>query len=250
MIKGQLRIPENPVSVTNGIDYRYYRGVWTELPDFTNMNPIKSGSVENFSLAPRKRNNLFAFQYTGFINVPTNGEYTFFTTSDDGSKLYIGDGLVVNNDGLHVSREQSGSIGLKAGKHAVRVTFFQLFGSANLQVAYQGPALAKQQIPDLQLYRSTETSFGRVAGEEIAVELEVFPNPANDQFTVRYYSSSDQKVKISIVDITSSTVIEKEVQAVEGFNEEQFNRGSMKSGIYLIHVSATDIREVKKLLLK
>ena len=37
---------------------------------------------------------------------------TFYTTSDDGSSLYIDDVLVVSNDSLHAATEKSGVIGV------------------------------------------------------------------------------------------------------------------------------------------
>lgn len=52
-------------------------------------------------------------QFTGLMDVPIDGEYTFYTTSDEGSKLYIGNTEVVNNDGVHSPQERSGKIGLK-----------------------------------------------------------------------------------------------------------------------------------------
>ena len=57
--------------------------------------------------------------------MPADGQYTFYTNSDDGSNLYIDNVLVVNNDGLHGATEQSGTIGLKAGKHAISVGYIQ-----------------------------------------------------------------------------------------------------------------------------
>lgn len=43
----------------------------------------------------------FVFDLEGTINVPATGNWTFFTSSDDGSRLYIDGNEVVNNDGLH-----------------------------------------------------------------------------------------------------------------------------------------------------
>ena len=83
--------------------------------------------------------------------VPTTGLYTFFTTSDDGSRLFIGDTLVVENNGVHGSQERSGVIGLQAGKHAFRVEYFEATGSATLAARYQGPGIAKQIIPNAAL---------------------------------------------------------------------------------------------------
>lgn len=86
--------------------------------------------------------------------------------------------------------------------------------------------------------------------EETSSELQIVPNPATDQFSVGYYSSSAQMVTIKIIDLTSRVVVEREVKAVQGFNKELFNAHGLKAGLYMIHLSATDIKEVKKLLIE
>ena len=72
--------------------------------------------------------------------------YTFFTESDDGSRLYIGDEMIVDNDGLHAMQERSGEIALGAGKHSIRVEFFERGGGAGIIVRFQGPNISKRVI--------------------------------------------------------------------------------------------------------
>ena len=90
----------------------------------------------------------FVFDLEGTINVPATGNWTFFTSSDDGSRLYIDGNEVVNNDGLHGVVEQSGNVTLSAGPHSIRVQFFERGGGDFLSVSWQGPGTAKAQIPD------------------------------------------------------------------------------------------------------
>ena len=136
-----------------GIRYAYFEGDWDRLPDFSALKPAKEDTLANFSFAPRSQVEHFGFEYTGYIRVPADGVYTFFTDSDDGSRLYIGDTLVVNNDGLHGMREAKGVIALAAGLHPIRVTFFQKTGGVGLAISYQGPGIPKQSIPDSALFR-------------------------------------------------------------------------------------------------
>ena len=101
------------------------------------QNEIDPGDSDNFSI-----------RYRGQIEIVNSGSYTFFTTSDDGSKLYI-DGIeIVNNDGLHGTVEVASSpISLTSGTHDIEVLFFENSGGESLQVQYQGPSITKQQIP-------------------------------------------------------------------------------------------------------
>lgn len=85
--------------------------------------------------------------YTGFFDAPASGLYRFFTESDDGSVLYVGAAQVVANDYLQGMTERSGYIGLLAGKHAIRLEFYNGGGPGGLIVRVEGPGLPKQVVP-------------------------------------------------------------------------------------------------------
>lgn len=135
---------DNPVS---GIRYQYFEGEWDSLPDFSTLAPMKNGILPSFSFDPRNDQEHFGFSYTGFILIPKRNIYTFYTESDDGSRLYIGNKLVVDNDGLHGLRQKEGSLGLTAGFHPIRVIFFEKTGSDELKVSIESPDFPKQPIP-------------------------------------------------------------------------------------------------------
>ncbi|KAF0139713.1 MAG: alfA5 [Stygiobacter sp.] len=147
--------PANAVMVNNtanGLKYKYFEGDWNELPDFDKMKPVAEGTVSNFSYSTRKTIDQFGFEYTGFIKVPQEAVYTFFTASDDGSRLFIDDQLVVDNDKLHGTQEKQGLIALEAGLHKIKVTFFEKSGGDELKVYIKGGGLEKQQISNEILF--------------------------------------------------------------------------------------------------
>jgi len=144
--------PVDPVDVVDGLDYGYYEGTWSALPDFGALMPVTTGAVANVDISVRLRNDSFGFVFSGYVDIPTDGDYTFYTTSDDGSTLHIGSTLVVNNDGLHGKRERSGTISLTSGKHPIRIEFFEKGGGQVLEVRWAGPGISKQLIPDSVLH--------------------------------------------------------------------------------------------------
>ncbi|MDD5675512.1 MAG: FN3 associated domain-containing protein [Chitinivibrionales bacterium] len=148
-----LRTPENPDRTVPGLDYRYFTGTWSVLPDFTALSPQMSDTVRTFDISPKKSNNGFSFIFTGYISISTAGSYAFYVNAADGADLYIGNTLIVNNDGLHAAREKSGTIGLKAGMHSVTVAYFNTTNPAVLTVSYAGPGIAKETIPAAVLFR-------------------------------------------------------------------------------------------------
>ncbi len=89
----------------------------------------------------------FALRFTGMIRIPVNGKYMFFVSSDDGSRVYIDNKLLINNDGLHGMVEKQGAVALIAGSHAIVVTYFDNGGGDGLEVRWSGPGFSKQKIP-------------------------------------------------------------------------------------------------------
>jgi signal transduction histidine kinase len=80
------RIPDSALS---DVTFRCYEGRWRRLPNFEQLTPLKTGAAANFDLAPRTRDDHVALQFSGFIQIPREGAYTFWLNSDDGSRLYI-----------------------------------------------------------------------------------------------------------------------------------------------------------------
>ncbi len=135
----------------------YYGEKMAKLPDFSNIKPIKEGFVTEFSpkniLVEGVQQEQVAMVLESYLEITEDGSYSFFTNSDDGSKLYINNKLVVDNDGDHGVMERSGSVELKKGRHLVRVAFFNGGGGFHLDVKYSGPSIPKQIIPANHLYR-------------------------------------------------------------------------------------------------
>jgi alpha-L-fucosidase len=139
-------------SVAAGVQYSYFEGDWDRLPNFAKLRPIKSGGVKTFELAEKNQKEHFGFEFKSFLRIPKNSVYLFTTESDDGSRLYIGDTLVVDNDGLHGMVRQSGVVALAAGYHPIRLTFFQKSGGVDLKVFWKTPGNDPREIPDSLLF--------------------------------------------------------------------------------------------------
>ncbi|MDH3718900.1 MAG: PA14 domain-containing protein, partial [Planctomycetota bacterium] len=140
------------------------------IETFARLEPTDSGIVSGIHVnVPQvKRRDKFALQFSGLIQIDQPGRYTFYTRSDDGSRLYIGDRLVVNNDGRHVMTEKKGAIKLAAGSYPLVVTYFDSGGSDGLEVHWSGPKIRKQQIPASKLAVSDNGTLRDLAIEALA----------------------------------------------------------------------------------
>ncbi len=150
-----MRLPENPIGDTPSVSTDYYALTNPSvLPNFAALTPYLSTTVADVNVASTSGNfstsgraDQVGARYTGWVNIPTSGSWTFFTNSDDGSRLLIGSTTVVSNDGLHGMQERSGAIDLAAGKHAITMEFFENGGGAGMIASWQGPGIAKAVIP-------------------------------------------------------------------------------------------------------
>ena len=96
------------------------------------------------------------------MNVSTGGSYTFQTTSDDGSLLYVDGTQVVNDDGPHAMQSAIGSIELVLGSHLVTVQYAQAGGGAGIIAQYLGADTGGAMI-DLGSLPGTVTSGGTIS---------------------------------------------------------------------------------------
>jgi hypothetical protein len=89
----------------------------------------------------------FSARWLGFLAVGRAGRYRFSTTSDDGSRLYIDDQLVVNNGGAHSAATRSGEIALTRGAHRVRLDYVQFGGDSELTWTWARGAGRDRPVP-------------------------------------------------------------------------------------------------------
>jgi putative heme-binding domain-containing protein len=131
------------------VDYFYPAPDNVAAETLAAMKPNDGGVVPQIvmNVPQRKQADDFALRFTGNVIIPQSGKYTFFVASDDGSRIYIDEKLLVNNDRLQGMTERSGTVELSAGPHKLMVTYFDNGGGDGLSVAWSGPGIQKQPIP-------------------------------------------------------------------------------------------------------
>ncbi len=149
LLRDQIEeVEESEKQKIRGVRYHYYEDEFGgDVPHFDKLKPKKRGIAEGFDISVRERADHSGVKFTGFIRIEKAGKYTFYSDSDDGSRVYIGGELVVRNDGHHGMTEKQGTIELEAGDHPIKVTYFNAGGGHGLTVSYKGPGIDKQAIP-------------------------------------------------------------------------------------------------------
>ncbi|MBI5645595.1 MAG: family 20 glycosylhydrolase [Ignavibacteriae bacterium] len=133
----------------NGVKYAYYEGSWTSLPDFSQLTPARTGHIYDLDkrLVPTRADE-YGIRFSGSLDIPATGSYTFFLVSDDGSRFSIGDAALIDNDGLHGSRERSGTVRLAKGLHPFTLDYFESGGDERLELWMQAADLVDDSTPD------------------------------------------------------------------------------------------------------
>lgn len=149
-----------PGSVVQGLDYGYYEGTYETMPSFPASGAVSNGTTANVDVdaSSSRRGDDFAYRFVGYVEVPENGTYEFWTGSDDGSYLSVDGERVVANGGRHPYQEASGTVDLAEGKHRIVVTMFEHTGQESLSVFWAGPGFSKEPIPDDALFREDDGS--------------------------------------------------------------------------------------------
>src|SRR5262249_3618219 len=98
---------------------------------------------------PLGQTDQFLIEQVRAFLAPADGQYTFRTSSDDGSWLWVDGQPVVVNNGLHDETEISGTIELSAGPHVVAFKYFERSGDATAGYDVQMPGDPRfQLLPD------------------------------------------------------------------------------------------------------
>jgi fibro-slime domain-containing protein len=97
-------------------------------------------SINNFTSSA----DYYSWKWTGYFKPSSSELYTFYTSSDDASYLFIDNILVVNNGGAHPNSENSGTITLMANTYyPITVLFGEQEGGDIMTVSFSSNTISK-----------------------------------------------------------------------------------------------------------
>jgi arylsulfatase A-like enzyme len=137
-----------PAAFTQGLDYNFYAGSFPWVPDIATLTPASTGHAATIDAAPLEPATSGALHYTGYMEVPADGEYTFHVLANSGATLRIHDATVLDADyGYQGDSERTGTIKLKAGLHPLKLTYYYQASRSDpprLMLLWSSDKLAKQ----------------------------------------------------------------------------------------------------------
>ena len=138
----------NPGSVLDkGLTCVYYKGVFNLTGKMQGATPAHTYIVDGVVVPSDIDAPSFGLQYTGYIDIPETGVYSFYLNSDDGSLLLLDGKTFIDNDGFHSAQERSAQIALRKGLHAFNLGFIEGGGGYALQLKYSRPGGKEEPVP-------------------------------------------------------------------------------------------------------
>ena len=242
----------------SGLHYEHTTGSWINLDSVDWTWAEVTGRVSAFTLSPKTQDDYYNFSFDGYLLITSGGSYEFRVTSSDGSRLYINNNLVVNNDGQHDLKTVTGApMSLATGPNRIYLQYFEHTGVDSLYVEYKGPDTGNQwtevSTEVLKSDPSVVTAIGNPDnGPEDSFTVSVFPNPATqDNIRVLVETVLPAPVRVRLLDLTGSNLFEgiyQPEEIVQGIPVSPV--GVMNTGLYLIIVEQEGIVVREKILVR
>ncbi len=171
----QVAGPGTPGGKKPELKYTTYHGQWAKLPNFSELKPVRSGTVQGLNLGVAQRDNGYAIRFEGFLQIPRNAEYKFHVGSDDASRIVVDGTTAALCDGIHPFEWSTGIVRLTAGVHPVAIEFFQEGGGAELQADIESPEMPRQPLLNfVSLEKESAVPAEKAAeGKPAALDIEL-----------------------------------------------------------------------------
>jgi hypothetical protein len=137
--EGIVELPES----FDGFLALYAEGIDFGPAAFARIDPIIDFNYQGGRADDRLPPDGFCIRWTGTLHVPEDGEYTFYLTSDDGSRLYLDNAMVIDNWGHHADVEKTWTGHLTQGTHQIRIDYYEEFGWGAAYFEWSGPGIER-----------------------------------------------------------------------------------------------------------
>jgi len=148
-------ITVNPPPLGNGIGLRVD---YFDNADFTGARVRRIDPVVNFDWGsgppdPGIGADTFSARWIGQVQPRFNETYTFYVVADDGVRLWVNNQLLVDRWIDQGPTEYAGFLSLQAGfLYDIKMEMYENGGGAVARLLWSAPSVAKEIIPDTQLY--------------------------------------------------------------------------------------------------
>ena len=239
-----------PVSDGAGLQGVYYNNAGLTAPAvLTRIDPVINNDFVFKSPAPGTVNvENYSVRWTGQVKPQYSEDYTFYSVTDDGVRLWVNGVLLIDNWHNQGATEKSGSIALAAGqRYNIVMEYYQATGFAVSKLLWSSASTAKSIIPKSRLFPTLvaarvmeEAADLRTAAvqEQAVMRTNIYPNPVKpgQLVSLQIASSSNTTVVIRLLASDGTTVRTEQRLLVAGVNTIAVSTGKLAQGAYIINI--------------
>ena len=137
-----------------GITWKSYEGKFRWVPSVESLTPIGTGITAHMNSKVQTSENTSILYFEGYIEVPADGNYTFYLRANSGGVLRIHESTVIDADyGYIKNSNMSGQYKLKAGTHPIKLYLRNgKKGNPQFNLEWSGPTFGKEAISESVLF--------------------------------------------------------------------------------------------------
>ncbi len=185
----------------------YFKGTKFEQSKLKRSENFIDHDFNKTSAAPGLPRTKFSARWSGRLKIKTAGQYTFYTTSDDGVRLYVNGELLIDEWRGMAPTEHSGTVTLQ-GDADVILEYFQGGGGASIQLEWEGPNSARRLLGPAGGFRSVRIESAPFARRIFSAET-VPGNLARDQSIRLAILTGGIQSDISILEIQGDGTVSR-----------------------------------------
>ncbi|CAH1195837.1 hypothetical protein PAECIP111892_02113 [Paenibacillus auburnensis] len=137
------------ITTAAGVKGEYFNNITLSgAPVLVRTDPAVNFVWRQSSPDPAVASDNFSVRWSGWLKAEFSESYTIYSSSDDGIRVWIDGGLVIDSWIKQSGQERKGSVNLTAGRlHELRVEYFENQGDAKAVLMWESPSQPKVIIP-------------------------------------------------------------------------------------------------------
>lgn len=208
----------------NGLSGQYYDNI-----DFTGLFQTRTDATINFNYgngAPiaGMGADTFSIRWTGFVLPRFTETYTFYTTTDDGVRLWVNNLAtpIINQFVDQGPTTWTGTVTLNAGTlYQIRMDYYENGGGAVAKLEWSSPSQAREVVPQGRLYTAAPSPPAAPTGLTLAA-------PSSNQINLSWTDNASNEQGF-IIDRSTDNVSFTQIATV-GTNVTSFQNVGLAAG--------------------
>lgn len=229
-----------------GLTGTYYSGMNFETEVGTRIDAEINFSWGTESPMAGVNNDGFSVRWTGQVQPRYSGNYTFYTTSDNGCRVWVNEQQIINRWTGTPGVTYSETISLTAGqKYDIKIEYFENDNLSGCKLEWASAFQSREVIPQSQLYK--DISSTKLYDTNAPVDIKVFPNPSvNGVLNVEIRSYNNEEVTLSVHNICGKALLKQEIQKAR----QQIDISNLSKGLYLVTACAKNYSKTIQYIVK